>query len=229
MSLNVLFEGISLAEGATVVPGELGLFLPLAAPMPVGTRLVLERPGRGRQRVRVNKVREGADPGVYIAAEGAIVFPLVEEHERAPGAAIAAPNPVASEVTAPSSSRVKEPAAPPAAAEFAAPVASEPESFAGEPGDLVAEPTIITPSPFDERAAAGPATAEAAATAGADANPGAAADTHAGAAADTHAGAAADTDDDEPPTSTANGTEKPEAGDRGGRGRRRNKRGGGRR
>ena len=98
MAVNVSYEGISLAEGAQVQPSELGLFLPLPAPMPVGSRLVLARSGEAQQGVRVTRVREGAEPGVYIVAEGAVVFPLVEE--AAPASQV--PQAVEPEVTTPS-------------------------------------------------------------------------------------------------------------------------------
>ena len=85
MSVTVLYDGITLAEAVDVKVGELGVFLPLAAPMPVGTRLVLDKAGVGRQSIRVRKVTEGGpEPGVYIAAEGALVFPLVEDTDAPP-------------------------------------------------------------------------------------------------------------------------------------------------
>jgi hypothetical protein len=87
MSVTVLYQGLELAQGVDVRLGELGLFLPLGAPMPVGTRLVLERPGVGQQPIRVNRVLEAGDAsGVYIVAEGALVFPLIEEQPAAPSA-----------------------------------------------------------------------------------------------------------------------------------------------
>lgn len=96
MSVTVLYQGLELAQGVDVRLGELGLFLPLGAPMPVGTRLVLERPGVGQQPIRVNRVLEAGDAsGVYIVAEGALVFPLIEEQPAAaaPPSASASPAP----------------------------------------------------------------------------------------------------------------------------------------
>lgn len=148
MALNVLYEGITLAEGVEVRPGEDGLFLPLAAPMPVGTRLHVERAGQGRQRVRVRRVVEGEASGVFISAEGAQLFPLVEAAAVATSTAVSGPiaiqvpRPVEPEVTVPTPPRVVEP-------EVTVPVEAPPllDEAAFDDNDLPGDRTIIMSLP----------------------------------------------------------------------------------
>jgi len=79
-SVDVVYEGFVLAQGVEVRPeGEDGpqAFVPLAAPMPVGTRLELRvvapearpgSPGLPVLPVRVARVRESGESGVFIGS-----------------------------------------------------------------------------------------------------------------------------------------------------------------
>ena len=65
MVVEVLYEGLRVAEAAEAREESGGLFVALAAPLPVGTRLLLRSPG-GEQPVRVERVNEGTSPGVLV-------------------------------------------------------------------------------------------------------------------------------------------------------------------
>lgn len=86
MPVAVHWEGIELARDVTVRLRPGGFFVPLPAPMPVGTRLLVRRAGEaGPQEARVTRVDESkepeGEPGVYLMAEGELVFSLVEPGE----------------------------------------------------------------------------------------------------------------------------------------------------
>jgi hypothetical protein len=66
MAVNVLYEGLVLAESAVLKGLPAGLFLPMAGPMPVGTRLAVVA-GEARREVQVSRVLEaGAEAGVFL-------------------------------------------------------------------------------------------------------------------------------------------------------------------
>lgn len=86
MPVDVHWEGIELARDVTVRLRPGGFFVPLPMPMPVGTRLLVRRAGEaGPQEARVMRVDEShepeGEPGVYLMAEGELVFSLVEPSE----------------------------------------------------------------------------------------------------------------------------------------------------
>jgi hypothetical protein len=93
MVVDVLYEGLELAQAAETREQDGGLFVPLAAPMPVGTQLLL-RGSDGDQLVRVERVSEvPASSGVLVkpveatAAAGgtsAAALPETDEPEDAP-------------------------------------------------------------------------------------------------------------------------------------------------
>ena len=68
VSVDVLFEGVVLAQGVALRAGEAGLFAPMPAPMPVGTRLDLAQ-GEARHVVRVARVSETGDVGMFLVGE----------------------------------------------------------------------------------------------------------------------------------------------------------------
>src|SRR5579871_4082717 len=68
MPVDVLYEGVVLARGAQVKETPAGLYVALEAPMPVGTRLVLDESGRS-SKVRVARVHEGIGPGVVVLGD----------------------------------------------------------------------------------------------------------------------------------------------------------------
>jgi len=65
MVVDVLYEGLKVAEAAETREEAGGLFVPLGSPLPVGTRLLLRGP-EGDRLVRVDKVHEGVGPGVLV-------------------------------------------------------------------------------------------------------------------------------------------------------------------
>ncbi len=65
MIVDVLYEGLPLAKGATARQEGAGAFIELEAPMPVGTRLTVRGP-EGERQARVEHVHEGVGPGVMV-------------------------------------------------------------------------------------------------------------------------------------------------------------------
>ena len=136
MALKVAYEGITLVEGAEGRATPAGLFVALGAPMPVGTRLRLEREGGATpwtQMARVARVQEGGEPGVFLVGEGGgeLVFeadaarPAVEA-----AVAIEADDPPAAEPSASVAAPVETAAATPVEAR---PETETPPSVAAAP------------------------------------------------------------------------------------------------
>ena len=66
MTVDVLYEGLPVAQGATAREEGPGAFIELDAPMPVGARLVVRGP-TGDRPARVVRVHEGIGPGVVVS------------------------------------------------------------------------------------------------------------------------------------------------------------------
>ena len=75
MPIDVVYEGIALSRATKMMATPAGTFIEMEAPMPVGTRLSLEESGAAVP-VRVERVHEGAGPGVF-------VVPIVAENVNA--------------------------------------------------------------------------------------------------------------------------------------------------
>ena len=134
-ALNVVYEGLILAKGAEARATDAGLFVALAAPMPVGTRLDVEHAGEGgvtRRTVRVTRTVEvggAGEVGVILADEAG---GRVSLDDLFPGAH--APEAVAPEVT------IRDASAESAHTESASALASRTEaaaSSAGIPANLI--------------------------------------------------------------------------------------------
>jgi hypothetical protein len=71
MVVDVLYEGLEVAKGAEAREQDGALFVSLASPMPVGTRLTL-RSDKGDQVARVEQVNEqSGGSGVLVRVVGA--------------------------------------------------------------------------------------------------------------------------------------------------------------
>jgi hypothetical protein len=65
MIVDVVYEGLSLAKGATAREEGGGTFIELEAPLPVGSRLTVQGPD-GPKEARVERVQEGLGGGVLV-------------------------------------------------------------------------------------------------------------------------------------------------------------------
>lgn len=76
MPVDVLYEGLVLAERAEPKRMPSGWFVPMAAPMPVGTRLAVVVDGVKRA-AQVARVQESAaEPGVFVVGEDGVAAAL---------------------------------------------------------------------------------------------------------------------------------------------------------
>jgi hypothetical protein len=81
MTVDVLYEGLTLQSGAQAREETDGTFIELEAPMPVGTQLTVRGP-EGERSGRVAHVREGMGSGVLVKFEnGAAPTKETGEHE----------------------------------------------------------------------------------------------------------------------------------------------------
>ena len=115
MLVKVAYEGITLADAAEARSSAAGLFVALAAPMPVGTRLRIEHGGSvagAAMAARVSRVQETGEVSVFVVAESGGALSLDGE---SPTSALAGP-------TAPAQAHVDAP--------VAATTPADPEAFA---------------------------------------------------------------------------------------------------
>lgn len=80
MTVDVLYEGLTLQSGAQAREETDGTFIELEAPMPVGTKLTVRGPD-GERSGRVAHVREGMGSGVLVKFENGAAKPDTGEHE----------------------------------------------------------------------------------------------------------------------------------------------------
>lgn len=82
MTVDVLYEGLTLQSGAQAREETDGTFIELEAPMPVGTKLTVRGP-EGERSGRVAHVREGMGSGVLVKFENGASAPTKDtgEHE----------------------------------------------------------------------------------------------------------------------------------------------------
>jgi hypothetical protein len=81
MTVDVLYEGLTLQSGAQAREETDGTFIELESPMPVGTKLTVRGP-EGERSGRVAHVREGMGSGVLVKFEnGAGSTKETGEHE----------------------------------------------------------------------------------------------------------------------------------------------------
>ena len=132
MDVDVTYEGLILMRGVAITTTPNGPFIGFAAPMPVGTNLVLQREGASCT-VRVARVEEGTSAGMFIT-------PLEPLERLSPGAEVAPP---ASAMTA--ATTAAAPAAAPGSVETrqetanaADPPAAEVAAAADAPGEATA-------------------------------------------------------------------------------------------
>ncbi len=171
MSIDVVYQGLSIAKEARVHFEEGGLFVEVDAPMPVATQLVLSHSDKTPTSTflgRVRRIREGAAPGTTPPAghtAGMLIAPVESEklprwlmalHPDTAGAAEfqaeaigeKAPEPVAEKAAEKTAEPVAEKAAESATApSTVSPASSEPAADAA--------PSSRTPDDADEKKPSG--------------------------------------------------------------------------
>ena len=155
MSVNVFYEGIALARDVVPTGEDGGCFVPVAAPMPVGTRLAVERGGE-RLAARVSHVVETGEPGIFLVGESG--EPLRLDDAPAPTAVAPAPAVIeAAPAVVEAAPAVVEAAPAPAPVE-------EPEAKrvveVGPPPTAPSPVVVVEAPPLPEGAAAATVTAE---------------------------------------------------------------------
>lgn len=99
MIVDVTWDGVTLAKGATARAEAGGWFVELEQPMPVGTTLSLA--GEATGTVKVARVHEGVGAGMLVRAVGALVTNVPEAVEPAePSVATDAPAAAATDAAA---------------------------------------------------------------------------------------------------------------------------------
>jgi hypothetical protein len=87
--MDLSYDGIALATGATARREGRGLFVEVELPMPIGTRLML-RDGGAERAARVVGVRETAPAGMWLVELDAPSAPAKAPPPEAPAGAAAA-------------------------------------------------------------------------------------------------------------------------------------------
>jgi hypothetical protein len=134
MIVDVTWDGVTLAKGATARVEAGGWFVELEQPMPVGTTLTLA--GEAAGTVKVTRVHEGLGAGVVVKAVGSVVTSAAASEP------VTAPNVPPHSATAPVEPAAAAPAtdAPVEPAASAPPAPAEPDTASGPTAESADEP-----------------------------------------------------------------------------------------
>jgi hypothetical protein len=172
MSIDVVYQGLSIAKEARVHFEEGGLFVEVDAPMPVATQLVLSHSDKTPTSTflgRVRRIREGAAPGTTPPAghtSGMLIAPV--ESEKLPRWLMALHKDTASAAEFEAEVAVEKAPAPavekapaPAVEKAPAPVAEKPAEQPAEPvaekaAESATAPSTVSPASSEPAADAAP-------------------------------------------------------------------------